>query len=83
MSNRWVALAVLFVVRLSMGFQFQSIASTSDFLIADWAISFTPIGMRPLMERVLSRRDILKAQNASDNKAVTKAYAGREAGNYT
>ena len=30
--------------------------------LLDWSLAiFTNVGMRPLMERVLSRRDILKA----------------------
>ncbi len=33
--NRWGILAVLFTVRAVMGFQFQSIASVSNFLVPD------------------------------------------------
>lgn len=42
--NRWGILAVLFTVRAVMGFQFQSIASTSVFLIDDLGIEFIEIG---------------------------------------
>ena len=42
--NRWRILAVLFTVRAVMGFQFQSIASTSTFLVDDLAIEFAEIG---------------------------------------
>lgn len=42
--NRWGILAVLFIVRSVMGFQFQSIASTSPFLVDDLGIEFTEIG---------------------------------------
>ncbi len=36
--NRWFILAVLFLARTSMGFQFQSVASVSPFLIDELAI---------------------------------------------
>jgi MFS family permease len=42
--NRWGILAVLFTVRAVMGFQFQSIASTSVFLVDDLGIEFIEIG---------------------------------------
>ncbi len=42
--NRWTMLGMLFLVRTSMGFQFQSIASVSPFLIKDIAIGYTEIG---------------------------------------
>ena len=44
LANRWTMLGMLFLVRTSMGFQFQSIASVSPFLIEDMAISYTEIG---------------------------------------
>jgi len=44
LANRWTILGVLFVVRTSMGFQFQSIASVSAFLIGDLGIGYTEIG---------------------------------------
>ena len=39
-SNRWLILAVLFLARTSMGFQFQSVASVSPFLIDELAIDY-------------------------------------------
>ena len=42
--NRWGILAVLFTVRAVMGFQFQSIASISNFLIPDLGIEYAEIG---------------------------------------
>ena len=45
MQNRWFILAVLFVVRIAMGFQFQSIASVSTFLIEDLHIDYTRFGL--------------------------------------
>jgi hypothetical protein len=45
MTNRWIMLAVLFTVRTVMGIQFQSVASTSLYLIDDLAIDYTRLGM--------------------------------------
>jgi len=45
MTNRWIMLAVLFTVRTVMGIQFQSVASTSPYLIGDLAIDYTRLGM--------------------------------------
>ncbi len=42
------------------GEPFSESVNATDSVRPDWAIS-TELGMRPLMERVLSRRDILKA----------------------
>ena len=44
LANRWTMLGMLFLVRIAMGFQFQSIASVSPFLIEDMAIGYTEIG---------------------------------------
>ncbi len=44
LSNRWLILAVLFLARTSMGYQFQSIASVSPSLIAEFAIEYAAIG---------------------------------------
>jgi predicted MFS family arabinose efflux permease len=43
-SNRWSILAVLFLARTSMGFQFQSVASVSPFLIDELAIDYAMLG---------------------------------------
>ena len=45
MKNRWTILAVLFTVRTVMGIQFQSVASTSPYLISDLAIDYTRLGV--------------------------------------
>ena len=42
--NRWGILAILFTVRAVMGFQFQSIASISNFLVPDLGIEYAEIG---------------------------------------
>jgi predicted MFS family arabinose efflux permease len=44
MQLRWVMLLVLFVVRLAMGFQFQSVASVSSHLVSELGFSYTEIG---------------------------------------
>ncbi len=43
-SNRWRILAVLFLARTAMGFQFQSIASISPYLIDELAIDYAMLG---------------------------------------
>ena len=45
MNNRWFILAILFLVRIVMGFQFQSIASVSTFIIEDLRINYTLFGL--------------------------------------
>jgi MFS family permease len=44
-SSRWTALAVIFVVRTSMGFQFQSIAAVAPFLVEDLRLSYAQAGL--------------------------------------
>jgi len=41
---RWLMLLILFVVRLAMGFQFQSVASTSAQLVETFGLSYAQIG---------------------------------------
>jgi predicted MFS family arabinose efflux permease len=43
-SNRWRILAVLFLARTAMGFQFQSVASISPFLIDELGIDYAMLG---------------------------------------
>ena len=45
MRNRWGILAVLFVVRLSMGFQFQSVAAVAPLLGHDFGVGLADIGL--------------------------------------
>jgi hypothetical protein len=42
--SRWTALAVVSLTRLSMGFQFQSIASIAPFLIDEFRLSYAQLG---------------------------------------
>jgi MFS family permease len=45
MDNRWAVLALLFTVRLSMAFQFQTVGSVSPTIIDHYAVSLTEIGL--------------------------------------
>jgi len=53
-SNRWFALAILFIARLVLGLQFQSAGSVAPFLIRDFNISYAQIGM---LESLVAVRD--------------------------
>ncbi len=44
LSSRWFILSVLFLARISMGYQFQSIGSVSPSLIKEFAIEYAAIG---------------------------------------
>lgn len=44
MANRWTALALVFVTRTSMGFQFQSVASVGPLMIADLGLGYAQLG---------------------------------------
>ena len=43
-ESRWIVLGVLFLVRISIGFQFQSVASVSPFLVDQLSISYAEVG---------------------------------------
>ena len=44
MANRWVALAIVFVTRTSMGFQFQAVASVAPLMVQDLGMSYAQLG---------------------------------------
>lgn len=44
-SNRWSILFVLFFARLTMAFQFQSVAALSPIMVEDYALSLADIGL--------------------------------------
>jgi MFS family permease len=44
MEKRWLILALLFGVRTMIGIQYQSVASTSAYLIKDFGINYTQLG---------------------------------------
>jgi len=43
--NRWVMLLVIFFTRTSLGFQFQSIAALTPFLVAGFDLSYAQVGL--------------------------------------
>jgi MFS family permease len=45
LQNRWSILAVLFAVRLTMGFQFQSVATVAPLLEPQFGVSLADIGL--------------------------------------
>ncbi|MEP0563176.1 MAG: MFS transporter, partial [Paracoccaceae bacterium] len=45
MNNRWSILALLFLVRLMMAFQFQAVAALSPFLVESFALGLADIGL--------------------------------------
>lgn len=44
-GRRWIILGVLFAARAATGFQFQSIGSSANLLMADLAIGYAEVGM--------------------------------------
>src|SRR5688572_22409355 len=44
MAQRWLMLLVLFLVRLAMGYQFQSVASVSSYLVEELGFSYAEVG---------------------------------------
>jgi MFS family permease len=45
MSNRWTVLALLFLVRATMGFQFQSVPAVGPLFLAGFAVSAADLGL--------------------------------------
>ena len=44
MPLRWKILILLVIVRVGLGFQFQTLASVSDQLVAEFSVDYTTIG---------------------------------------
>jgi cyanate permease len=44
-DERWFILAVLFLARTAMGFQFQAVAALSSSVITDLSIDYTQLGL--------------------------------------
>jgi MFS family permease len=44
-GERWIILAVLFLARTVMGFQFQAVAALSSSLITDFSINYSQLGL--------------------------------------
>jgi predicted MFS family arabinose efflux permease len=45
MPRRWIVLAVLFAARAATGFQFQSVGSTTNFLMHDLGLGYAQLGL--------------------------------------
>src|SRR5262249_52354361 len=43
--KRWLILGVLFLARTAMAFQFQAVAALSSFVVADFGIDYTKLGL--------------------------------------
>jgi MFS family permease len=44
MADRWVALAIVFITRTSMGFQFQSVAAVAPLMLAELQLTWVQVG---------------------------------------
>jgi predicted MFS family arabinose efflux permease len=44
-GERWLILAVLFLARTAMGFQFQAVAALSSFVVGDFRIDYAQLGL--------------------------------------
>src|ERR671934_885162 len=79
MDSRWVALALIFVTRTSMGFQFQSVGSLAPLIVADLGLSYaqlgTLIGLYLLPGVVLALPGGLIGQRVGDRRAVVASLA--------
>jgi predicted MFS family arabinose efflux permease len=77
MENRWLILAVLFLARIAMGFQFQSVGSVSSFFVEDLDINYarlgTLIGLYNLPGVVLAFPGGLLGKRFGDKRVVVTA----------
>ena len=79
LGNRWFILAVLFVSRFCLGYQFQSAGSVAPFLISDFALDYrqvgTLIGLFMLPGLVLALPGGLLAKRFGDKPIVLMGMA--------
>src|SRR5262245_29361821 len=79
LSNRWFILAVLFVARFCLGYQFQSAGSVAPFLIAEFALDYqqvgTLVGLFMLPGLVLALPSGLLAKRFGDKPIVLMGMA--------
>ena len=71
MRNRWAILAVLFAVRLTMGFQFQSVAAVAPLLERELGVSLADIGV--LIGLYFTPGVALALPERSDRSSATRA----------
>jgi len=79
MNSRWVALLLIFITRVSMGFQFQSIGSIGPLLVADLGLTYaqlgTLIGLYLLPGVALALVGGVIGQRIGDRRAVVGSLA--------
>ena len=84
MANRWAALAIVFVTRTSMGFQFQSVAAVAPLLVGDLRLSYVQlgslIGLYMLPGAVIALPGGLLGQRFGDRRVVVVSLALMVAG---
>lgn len=84
MDSRWVALAIIFVTRTSMGIQFQSLGSVAPLLVRDLELTYaqlgTLIGLYLLPGVALSLPGGLIGRRVGDRRAVVGSLALMVAG---
>ena len=79
MGSRWFALALIFITRTSMGFQFQSIGSVGPLLVAELGLTYaqlgTLIGLYLLPGVALSLVGGVIGQRLGDRRALVGSLA--------
>jgi MFS family permease len=84
MANRWAALAIVFVTRTSMGFQFQAVAAVAPLMVADlhltWVQLGSLIGLYLLPGAVFSLPGGVLGQRFGDRRTVVASLALMVAG---
>ncbi len=69
MINRWTILAVLFLARTTMGFQFQGAAALSPFLMERYGVTLLEVGEEKEEGKKKSRENV---QNGMREKEMKK-----------
>jgi MFS family permease len=84
MANRWAALAIVFVTRTSMGFQFQSVAAVAPLMVGElhltWVQLGSLIGLYMLPGAVFALPGGLLGQRFGDRRTVMASLALMVAG---
>jgi MFS family permease len=79
MANRWAALAIVFVTRTSMGFQFQSVAAVAPLMVGElhltWVQLGSLIGLYMLPGAVFALPGGVLGQRFGDRRTVVASLA--------